>query len=195
MNILCLEQFSRLGGGQLSLLSLLPGLKARGWCPVIAMPNEGPLADRARKSGLEVEALNTASYANGRKTLFDVTRFAYEYPKLICAVGHLLSAHRIDLLYVNAPRILPSAAIAARMRSVPLVFHCHNRIVQWSGIVALGESLRFSGAHVIACCRYAAGPIRRYVKPERLSILYNGVGELSPRVPVRRAPLRHIGVI
>ncbi len=195
MNILCLEQFSRLGGGQLSLLSLLPGLKARGCRPVIAIPNEGPLADLARKSGLEVKALKAASYANGHKSLFDVTRFAYEYPKLICTIGQLLSTCNIDLLYVNAPRILPSAAIAARMRSVPLVFHCHNRIVQWSGVLAIGESLRLSGAHVIACCRYAASPIRRYVKPERFSVLYNGVGELPPRVPAHRARLRHIGVI
>jgi glycosyltransferase involved in cell wall biosynthesis len=195
MNILCLEQFSRLGGGQLSLLSLLPGLKARGWRPVIAMPNEGPLADLARKSGLEIEVLNAASYANGHKTLFDVTRFAYEYPKLIWAIGRLLSTHRIDLLYVNAPRILPSAAIAARIYSVPLVFHCHNRIVQWSGVVAIGESLRLSGAHVIACCKYAAAPILRYVNPERFSVLYNGVGEVSSHVPARRAPLHHIGVI
>ena len=195
MNILCLDQFSRLGGGQLSLLSLLPGLKARGWHPVIAIPNEGPLADRARKSGLEVRALNAASYANGHKTLFDVTRFAYEYPKLIRAIGQLLSTYHIDLVYVNAPRILPSAAIAASIRSVPLVFHCHNRIVQWLGVLAIGESLRLSGAHVIACCKYAAGPILRYVRPERLSVLYNGVGEPFPSVPARRARLRHVGVI
>jgi glycosyltransferase involved in cell wall biosynthesis len=195
MKILCLEQFSSLGGGQLSLLDLLPGLRARGWDAVVAIPGEGALSDRVRKLGFEVKTLRAASYANGRKTLMDVTRYACKSPELICTIAQMLSSERIDLLYVNAPRLLPMAAIAARIRTVPLVFHCHSRIVQGSGVLAIGESLRFSRARVIACCKYAAEPIRPYVKPGCLSVLYGGVPPRVAHASDRDMKLRNIGVI
>jgi len=71
--------------------------------------------------------------------------------------------------------------VAARVRSIPLVFHCHNRLVQRPGLIAAGEALRLSRAHVIACCKYAAAPIQPYVGRERLSVLYNGVEKSAPK--------------
>ena len=195
MRILCIEQFSNLGGGQLSLLDLLPALRRRGYWPLVATPGEGRLTHLVRNAGFEVDTFSASSYANGRKSLFDVTRYAFESPKLICSIARMLSENRIDLLYVNGPRLLPAAAFAARLRDLPLVFHCHNRIVQRAGIFAMGESLRVSRARVIACCRYAAEPIRGYVKPEHLLVLYNGVGQTSSLPSSRRTRLRHIGVI
>jgi glycosyltransferase involved in cell wall biosynthesis len=195
MRILCLEQFSDLGGGQLSLLDLLPALRRRGCWPLLATPGEGRLTLLARKGGFEVSTFNSRSYANGRKTLFDATRYACESPKLISSIGRMLSENRIDLLYVNAPRLLPAAAITARLRRLPLVFHCHNRILQRAGVFAIGESLRVSHARVIACCRYAADPIRRYVGPDHVLVLYNGVGQISSQASVPRTRLRRIGVI
>src|SRR5689334_21570321 len=178
MRILCLEQFSNLGGGQLSLLDLLPALRRRGHWPLVATPGEGRLTHFVRKAGFEVNTFSASSYGNGRKTLFDVTRYVCESPKLVRAIARMLADNRIDLLYVNGPRLLPAAALAGRLRRLPLVFHCHNRIVQAAGVFAMGESLRLSRARVIACCRYAAEPIRPYVKPEHLLVLYNGVGQI-----------------
>lgn len=91
MRILCLEQFLSLGGGQLSLLDLLRGFKDRGWTPFVATPGEGPFTHSARKLGIEVSTFRTAVYANGRKTLIDVTRYACESPRLISAVARILS--------------------------------------------------------------------------------------------------------
>jgi glycosyltransferase involved in cell wall biosynthesis len=107
----------------------------------------------------------------------------------------MISEHQIDLVYVNAPRLLPAAGVAARLRSVPLVFHCHNRLVQRSNLIAAGEALRLSRAHVIACCKFAADPIRSYVQPERLSILYNGVERLALGMRGFGQQLLRIGVI
>lgn len=194
MNILCLEQFAGLGGGQLSLLSLLPSFVARGWRPVVAIPQEGALADRTRAIGLEVKTMHCASFANGHKSLTDIARFAVESPRLISAIARMISAYGIQLIYVNAPRLLPAAAVAARVRSVPLVFHCHNRLLERPGLIAAGQALRLSHAHVIACCKYAAAPIQPYVDGERLSVLYNGIERL---VSTRRGfgQLRSVGVI
>jgi len=195
MNILCLEQFAGLGGGQLSLLSLLPGFASRGWRSVVVVPQQGPLAERARTSGFEVTTLHCTPFANGRKSLADMARFTLESPRLISVIARMIRSYGIDVVYVNAPRLLPAAALAARIRSTPLVFHCHNRLVQRSGIIAAGTALRISRAHAIACCRYAASPIREYLAPQHLSVLYNGVERLASNTCPARQSMRRIGVI
>ncbi|HMJ62997.1 MAG TPA: glycosyltransferase family 4 protein [Bryobacteraceae bacterium] len=191
-NILCLEQFSSLGGGQLALTDLLPALRERGWKVRVALPGEGPLAEKIRELHFPMDILPSGSYSNGRKTLFDAARYALELPRLSRAIGGLLARHSIDLLYANAPRLLPAASLAARRASVPLLFHCHNRITQPAAALVAGHALRFSRARVIACSRFAATPLRPYVAPERLSILYNGV---APLAASHNSPPRRIGVI
>jgi glycosyltransferase involved in cell wall biosynthesis len=55
--------------------------------------------------------------------------------------------------------------------------------------------LELASAHVIACCRYAADPLREYVAPERLNVVYNGVAEMArPRLLGTHRILR-IGVV
>jgi glycosyltransferase involved in cell wall biosynthesis len=96
---------------------------------------------------------------------------------------------------VNGPRLLPPAAWISRRHSIPLVFHCHNRLLQPSAIFLAGEALQFAAARVIACCRYTAEPLRKYVTPEGISILYNGVGALNGFASRPPAQLRRIGVL
>ena len=194
-NILCLEQFSSLGGGQLALTDLLPALRERGWNVRVALPGEGPLAEKISELHFPMDILPSGSYSNGRKTLFDAARYALALPRLSRAIGGLLARHNIDLLYVNAPRLLPAAALAARRTSVPLLFHCHNRIAQPAAALVAGRALGLSRARVIACSRFAAEPLRPRVAPDRLSILYNGVAPLaaSHKSPLRKP--RRIGVI
>ena len=76
-----------------------------------------------------------------------------------------------------------------------MVFHCHNRLLQRSGIVIAGQSLRLSRAHVIACCKYAAQPLQAYIEPKHLSVLYNGVGRPLSYAARPRRRIRRIGVI
>jgi glycosyltransferase involved in cell wall biosynthesis len=124
-----------------------------------------------------------------------MARFTLEWPRLVSVIAQMLSSCSIDLIYVNAPRLLPAAAVAARLRSRPLVFHCHNRLIDRPGLIVAGEALRLSRAHVIACCNYTARPIKPYVQPGRVSILYNGVERFTSRSSGPRPRLRRIGVI
>jgi glycosyltransferase involved in cell wall biosynthesis len=194
-NILCLEQFSSLGGGQLALTDLLPALRERGWRVRVALPGEGPLAAKIRELHFSLDILPSGSYSNGRKTLSDAARYALELPRLSRAIGSLLAGHDIDLLYVNAPRLLPAASLATHRTSVPLLFHCHNRIAQPVAALAAGRALGLSRARVTACSRFAAEPLRPRVAPDRLSILYNGVAPLAASHKTQARKLRRIGVI
>ena len=97
------------------------------------------------------------------------------------AVRRLAIDDNINLLYVNGPRFLPAAAIVAQSCSIPLIFHCHHRVVQSAAISAVRSSLRLSDANVIANCKYVAEPIRKCLPEEQFSIVYNGVAAVQPR--------------
>lgn len=195
MNLLCVEQFSKWGGGQRSLIDLLPAFSARGWRASVAVPEEGPFAKAVRRLGYQTEALNCAEYASIRKPLHEIYRYARELPRLARSIDDLVRTLKIDLIYVNGARLLPPVAWVTRRKAIPLVFHCHSRLLQSSAIFLAGESLRFSRAQMIASCRYAAEPLRTYVDPYRLSVIYNGVAAARDAFyrPPGKAP--RIGVI
>jgi glycosyltransferase involved in cell wall biosynthesis len=195
MRILCVEQFPDLGGGQLSLLDLLPGFRARGWESIVAIPGEGPLAERVRDLNCDIELFDAPAYTNGWKRARDVARYATEAPKLTQLLIELFAGRKADLLYVNASRMLPMASLAARKLSIPLVFHCHNRVIQRAAVGLLGASLRIARALVISCCNYSAEPLRRYVRKEALSVIYNGVPDTRTSCPSMRGKPYRIGVI
>lgn len=195
MKILCVEQFPNLGGGQLSLLDLLPGFRDRGWQPVVAIPGEGLLAQRVRSLQCEVELFDSPPYANGRKRALDIARYASKVPRLTRFLMRLIHTYKADLLYINAARMLPMASLAASRRSLPLVFHCHNRVNQNIALSVLGASLKLSRARVISCCRYSAEPLRHYVPDRSISVVYSGVADTRTSLALPKSSTRHIGVI
>jgi len=194
-SILCLEQFSNLGGGQLALADLLPAFRERGSTVRVALPGDGPLAAKLRHLDFAVDTLSLSSYSNGRKTLFDAARYALELPGLSRAIQRLLTVHHVDPLYVNGPRLLPAASLAARRTSVPLLFHCHNRITQPAAAFVAGRALRLSRARVLACSHFAAEPLASHVDAGLLSVLHNGVAPLAAANKTLPFKPRHIGVI
>jgi len=84
---------------------------------------------------------------------------------------------------VNGPRLLPAAALVAAARGIPLVFHSHHRLVQPIAVRLAGEALRWSRASLVACCHFAAEPLRPYVEEDRSRVVYNGVSK-----PIWAAP-------
>jgi len=195
MKILCVEQFSSSGGGQRSLIDLLPSFSASGWTPRIAVPGEGPFTEAVRKLGYRTDHLDCGTYTSIRKSPRQMLTYAYRFSQVAAGIRDLVRAHRIDLLYVNGARYLPPTAWVARRTRLPIVFHCHSRLLQPSAILLAGEFSRLSRARVIACCRYVAQPLLRYVKRERLSILYNGVDLVKANRLERSGEQRRIGVL
>ena len=195
MKILCLEQFKDVGGGQMSLLDLLPGLRDRGWEPVVAIPGDGALAERVRSLNCDVELFDAPAYPSGRKRAVDVFRYATGAPKLTQRIAQLAVARKADMLYVNASRMLPIASLVVRRRPIPLIFHCHNRVTQRTAVTLLGASLKLGKALVISCCKYSAEPFRRYLPDQALSVIYNGVADTRLPRSIARGKHCRIGVI
>ncbi|MEX2301387.1 MAG: glycosyltransferase family 4 protein [Bryobacterales bacterium] len=186
MKILFLDQYSELGGAQQCLLDLMPAVIWAGWQPLVAVPGDGPLVARLRELRVDVERLPLGSYRSHKKPAWDVVRFAASTPRLAMAIRRLVRRFEPDLIYVNGPRLLPAARLS-RPKCTPLLFHCHSRLAQPLAASAAGRSLRATKAVVISCSEFSAEPLRRFVAPERLRVVYNGVAGPS-RPQTRKQP-------
>jgi len=174
LNILFLDQFSEPGGAQLCLKDLMPEILRRGWNPRLMLPGEGDLVVWARKAGIPTDPLPLGSYSSGRKTASDVLRFALDAPRMFSAVRDAVKRHRVDMVYVNGPRVLPAVARLA----CPVVFHTHSYIGRRMEQGLIHWTLRNAASTVVAASDYVAGPYRRVLNPNRVQTIYNGVGDL-----------------
>jgi len=194
VNILFLDQYSDLGGAQQCLLDVIPAVRTAGWCVTCAAPGAGRLVAMLRDRGVAVHPLPAVSLAAGTKPPQDFIRFAFAAPALARNISQLARDTHADLIYVNGPRVLPAATWAARQTGIPLLFHSHNYLAQRSAAILAGRSLQFANARVIACCQHAARPLRPYIVPGRLRVIFNGVSA-SAIMPVPSPAGPRIGVI
>lgn len=184
MNVLVVDQFVELGGAQRCFLDLAPAIRAAGWRLAAALPGEGPYNERLRQLGADIHTFRTGNYSNGRKGLAEQLRFAAETPVVARALRAIAERTAPELVYVNGPRVLPAAALAARSRP-PLLFHCHNHLPQSAAARAAAQALRWSQARVVSCCEHAIGPLRGAVAAERIEVVYNGVPAPGEETPER----------
>ncbi len=181
MKILLVDQFSGGAGGQRCLLDLAPGLLERGWDVRAAIPAGGTLGEQLSNAGVRVVEFRPLDYRNGRKSAWDVWRFAFDTP----ALARLIRQERADVVYANGPRVLPAAALGAKR----LVFHAHSLVPERAARILAGLSVRSRNAAVIAACRFVAGPL-----PQRnLRVVYSGVPDY--RGATRPTGVPRIGLI
>ncbi len=195
MNVLCLDQFSNIGGGQRSLLDLLPAFSARGWHPIVATPGDGPFPEMVRKMGFRTHGLPHEEYTSGDKSLLQILRYAGHLPRATLSLMKLARTLDAGVIYVNGPRLMPPAALAGRLMGIPIVFHCHNRLFQRSAITLTGRSLEVARANVIACCEYVAVPLRKFLDRGRLSVIYNGIEKVRDASCRPRSGMPRVGVV
>lgn len=188
MRLLLLDQFSDMGGAQHGLLDLLPAIQERGWKALAGLPGDGELFQRARALGFDTARVECGPYASGKKSLMDVGRFLMGLPRLARRIRGLADSIHADLVYINGPRLLPAAA-RARLRA-PVLFHSHSYLFPGLVRTLTGTSLRRLDAWVVGSCEFVAEPWRPYVRPDRVSVVYNGVAEAQVQSPgrTRRVP-------
>lgn len=193
-NLLFLDQFNQLGGAQLSLLDSLPAFREAGYTTHLAVPGDGPLADGARNCGAAVHRIPCGAYTSGQKNWMDAARFGIDLPRQALRIASLVSTQRIDLIYVNGPRLLPAAAMAARGR--PVIFHAHSIVSQQSAAQLTRWALQSTNATVIAACRFVLEPLMAVVDTTRSRVIYNGVAPVGlVRRPRRNGDPWRIGMI
>ena len=199
MIVLFIDQYSELGGAQQCLLDLLPAVLAAGWEAHVAIPGEGPLAERLASLGVPLHSIPSRRLSAGRKSWSDVLRFMRDMPRLARAIGDIVSRCDADLIYVNGPRMLPAASLAARRgvakgvarKRPPLLFHSHNHLRQRADRWITARAIRHCNAAVVGCCRFALEPLERHAARGRSHLVYNGT---APPAPAESRPAEKAGL-
>ena len=197
MNLLLLDQFSDLGGAQQNLLELLPAIRDAGWRTLVGLPGEGELFERVRALGFEAERIACGPYGSGRKSAADIGRFVAGTPRLAWQMRRMAKRVDADLVYLNGPRLLPAAAMAGLVLGMrrAVLFHSHSYLDRGAVRGLAGLALRRMDAWVVGQCEFVAAPWRPFVRPERVSVIYNGVAGAA-RVAARSpAALPRVGCI
>lgn len=116
--ILYCHHYTKISGGETSLLELWRNLDRSRFRPVLAGPENGDFAAAAREAGVEVRPMD---YRRLRR--------------LGALAGNVLRLRRIAreegaaLLHANGPVTNIPAALAARLSGLPAVWHARNLIV------------------------------------------------------------------
>jgi glycosyltransferase involved in cell wall biosynthesis len=178
VNVLFLDQFTEIGGAQRVLLDTLDAAGELGWGAHVALPGDGPLAEKLRNRNIAVTRIPCGPYQSGKKSARDLLRFVLDLPLQTRAIADLDKRIGFDLLYVNGPRLLPAAALSG---CAPALFHAHSDIPQRRALKLAQWSIRSMGATVAACGNSVASALRDCVSPDRLHVIPNGVRELKFR--------------
>jgi glycosyltransferase involved in cell wall biosynthesis len=172
MNLLFLDQFSDMGGGQRMLLELLAGVRERGWNALVGLPGNGEMFGSVEALGFRTSRIDCGPYSSGAKSTRDVRTFIGEVPRLIRQIRSLEAEVEPDLVYVNGPRLLPATALAG-LRA-PVVFHAHISLGGAARWLA-GVSLWHMNAKVLSVCRMVAECWQPFARQGGVSVIYNGV--------------------
>lgn len=172
------------------------GFAARGW-EVHALAPGGSIHKALTPLCAQVRALPCGPLASAAKTVSDAGRFAWQLPRQAAKIARTVAHNRIDVIYVNGPRVLPAAALGCSVMGRsgrPLVYHAHWMVPQRSAASLVRAALRRSGASAIAPSRLAATWLKDSVEPGLISTVYNGVAGfgISPRP---RDAVRHIAIL
>ena len=182
MKILLIDQFGEMGGAQRCLVEAAMGFAERGWELHALIPTgatqeratqESPLHQALKPYCAKIRPLPCGPFASGAKTASDAARLALQLPRQAWEIARTTARERVDVIFVNGPRVLPAAALGRNGR--PLIYHSHWMVPQRSAASLARTALRKSGASVIATSGLAAEWLQGSVEPHLVSTIYNGV--------------------
>lgn len=153
-------------GGQSQVYWLMEGLGRSGWRPVLAAPENAPLARRARGAGMEVRPMT----ARGDLDAFALGRLTTLCRSIRPAVVHAHTA-RAHALAVTAARLAGvSARVVTRRTELGVRPHWFSRAKYRSGV----------SRYLAISRRVAESLIAGGVDPARVTVVYSGVPAAGP---------------
>lgn len=179
MRILFLDQFSELGGAQQALLDTVDAVEHIGWESRVLVPGRGPLVETLRSRKVAAGEIPCGPYRSGDKSRADVLRFALDLRRQVRVIGDAAARSNIDLIYVNGPRLLPAAALAASAQ-VPLLFHIHAHL-RGSALRLTRWILRSTTTTVVGCSNSVLVALRRHIGARGPHVIPNGIREAGFR--------------
>jgi glycosyltransferase involved in cell wall biosynthesis len=148
------------GGGEISLLTLLERLDRSQWSPLAAVPSEGEVSSRCRALGLAVHLVPLPSLRRPGPDVF----------RSVMAMRRLIHESGARLLHANGSRAMFYAGLAGRLAGRPAIWHV--RVADRDAFLD-----RFLGRLARAVIVNSEAVRRRldWMRPEKVRCIHNGV--------------------
>ena len=161
------------GGGEVSLLTLLKGLDRSYWRPIVVVPSEGAVATSCRALGLSTHVVSLPSLRCPSPAMF---RSLVNLCRLVRDMG-------VTLLHANGSRAMFYAGMVGRLVGRPVVWHLRL----WRPDPILDWLLARLATRTIAISEAVRARLRRWPRAYgRCSVVPNGI-DLETFFPIKDA--------
>jgi len=174
--ILYINGTSNIGGAEASLLSLLKGINKDYFCPIAAVPQNGPLAEKLKCIGIEVEIIRITEFSRRKVLQFLVNTFRLAF---------FIRKKNIGLVHSNSIYAAEQSFLAAKLAGVPCICHVRDLVP----ILGAGKirSVAFKSVERLIAISEAVKKdlVEKLRIPEnKITRIYNGVDtdEFSPDI-------------
>lgn len=158
------------------MFNLVRGLDRKHFAPMVVLPSRGPLFDKLKILGVDIEIIPLREFS--RKKIF---AFLFSTLKL----ANLIKKEKIDLVHANSIYIVEQSYFAAKLRGVPIICHVRDLVP----VLGAGKIRRkaFNGAEILIAISEAVKKDlieKLHIPQEKITRIYNGVdtNEFSPDV-------------
>ncbi|MFQ5945156.1 MAG: glycosyltransferase family 4 protein [Anaerolineae bacterium] len=148
------------GGGEVSLLTLLKGLDRASWAPVVVVPSLGAVAASCRALGLPTHVIPLPTLRRPGPT---VLRSLVDLHRLIRSTGS-------RLLHANGSRAMFYAGLAGRLAHCRIIWHV--RVKEQDPLL---DRLLARLAHAVIVNSKAVGRRFAWVPAHKVHCIYNGL--------------------
>ncbi len=200
--VLMVNRVGYLGGVERIVLTLADSLDAFGWRPVLACPDDGPLAEAARAQGTEVAPCGFDRMRITPNPLV-LARYPWAIKQGAADILRQCRAFQPDIIHVHHPVTALYALPAARRLGIPMVLHVHETLPA-KRLYALALRAVLPRVACLLCVSEAALELALAMgaDPARARVVHNGVDArfLALAEPVVPAPVQaagsgpHVGV-
>lgn len=174
------------GGAEHALLGMLEWMDRDRFEAGLALPGEGPLAERAREIGVKVHLgypsprlLNVKRRTLGERKLL-ILAYPYDLVVSVLKMWRLIKRERYDLVVTNTSKAHVYGSISGRLAGVPVAWRLHDILTTDAFSRFNVAVFRFCARHfvsrVIAASQANANPILAFgVQEATVSVVFNGI--------------------
>jgi glycosyltransferase involved in cell wall biosynthesis len=174
--VLYLHTTSEVGGSDVSLTRLVEGLDPTKYRAIVVLPSDGPLVQRLRAAGADVQVMTALWKLTSRRGWWYLVGFVLNFPRAVWRLRQLIRRERVALVHTNTIHNLYGAP-AARLARVPHVWHIREIVWQkgWLRRLEVWMARRWSTRIIVTSEAVAAmfGPPS--ARPSQLTLVSNGI--------------------
>lgn len=127
-NILFIHQSAELYGSDKTLLLLIKHIDKKKFCPVVVLPNNGPLKIELERENIEVYIAPVIKLHREMFKLQNLIKFLKQYKQGFFVLNHLNNTYQFELVYSNTLAVL-LGFLFSRKKGIKHIWHIHEIIL------------------------------------------------------------------